>query len=472
MSAHYDVVVIGAGPGGYVAAIRAAQLGAKVAIVESRDSVGGTCLNVGCIPTKALVHSAWLLDHFKTAERFGVVARGVELDFGKAVRNKDRVVDGLVRGVGGLVKANGIELLHGTAQFVDGHTIAIGSDRVSFDSCIVATGSVPARPPIPGIDDHRCVDSTGMLALEEQPRRVLVLGGGVIGCEFASIYASFGSEVTIVEMLPGLLGAEDRDAAAAMEKEFKRAKIAMQLGSRVERLVGAASGVTAHFTDTSGGAGSVEADIVLVATGRVPNVTSLNLEAAGVGYDPRAGIATNEEMRTNVSHIYAIGDCAGKWQLAHTASREGEVAAENAMGHPALVDYKAVPRVVYTNPEVAAVGLTEAQAREQYGDDVRVGTFPFAANSRAQIYGDAAGFVKVIYEDRWHELLGVVMVGGHVSDLITGGVIALEAESTVETLAHSIQAHPTLAESIKEAALDAMGQVVHMPPKRRAPARV
>lgn len=467
MSAHYDVVVIGAGPGGYVAAIRAAQLGAKVAVVDGREGPGGTCLNVGCIPTKALVYSAWLLDHLKKAEQFGVMASDVELDFGKAARNKNKVVEGLVRGVGGLLKANGVDYLNGTAQFIDANTVSVNGDSITFDKAIVATGSLPARPPIPGIDDSRCIDSTGMLALEEQPRRVLVLGGGVIGCEFASIYASFGSEVTVVEMLPALIAMEDADAGKALEKELKRRKVTLQLGSKVEKLEGAASGVTAHYTDAKGNAGSVEADIVLVSTGRVPNVTGLNLEAAGVSYDPRAGIATNEEMRTNVSHIYAVGDCAGKWQLAHTASREGEVAAENAMGHSALVDYKAVPRVVYTEPEIAAVGLTEAQAREQYGDDVRVGQFPFAANSRAQIYGDTTGFVKVIYEDRWHELLGVVMVGGHVSDMISAGVVAIEAESTIETLAFSIQAHPTLAESIKEAALDALGQVVHMPPKRK-----
>lgn len=467
MSAHYDVMVIGAGPGGYVAAIRAAQLGGKVAIIDSREGAGGTCLNVGCIPTKALVHSAWLLDHIKKAETFGVMASSVELDFGKAVRNKDKIVQGLVRGVSGLVKANGVDYLHGTAQLIDANTVSVNGEAITFDKLIVASGSLPGRPPIPGIDDQRCVDSTGMLALETQPRRLLVLGGGVIGCEFASIYSSFASEVTIVEMAPSLIPMEDTDAAKALEKEMKRKKVTLHLGSKVERLEGTASGVTAHFTDSNGSAGSVEADIVLVSTGRVPNVKELNLEAAGVSYDPRAGIATNEEMRTNVSHIFAIGDCAGKWQLAHTASREGEVAAENAMGHHALVDYKAVPRVVYTDPEIAAVGLTETQAREQYGDDVRIGTFPFAANSRAQIYGDTAGFVKVIYEERWHELLGVVMVGGHVSDMISAGVIALEAESTVETVAHSIQAHPTLAESIKEAALDALGQVIHMPPKRK-----
>lgn len=470
MSAQYDVLVIGAGPGGYVAAIRAAQLGASVAIVDSREGAGGTCLNVGCIPTKAWVHSAWLLDHMRKAEQFGVMASGIELDFGRAVRNKNKVVESLVKGVTGLVKANGIDFLHGTAKFVDASTVEIDGDRVTFTSAIVASGSQPAMPPIPGIDDARCVDSTGLLAVEERPARLLVLGGGVIGCEFASIFASFGTEVTLVEMLPGLIAAEDADASKALEKEFKGKKITMHLGAKVERIEGATGGVTAHFTSATG-SGSVEADIVLVATGRTPNVNSLGLEAAGVNFDPRVGIGVNEEMRTNVSNIFAIGDCAGRYQLAHTASREGEVAAENALGHRALIDYKAVPRVVYTDPEVAAVGLTEPQAREQYGDDVRVGQFPFAANARAQIYGDRAGFVKVIWEERYHELLGVVMVGSHVSDMISAGVNALEAESTVETIAHSIQAHPTLAESIKEAALDAMGQVVHMPPKRKVAAK-
>jgi dihydrolipoamide dehydrogenase len=472
MSAHYDIVVIGGGPGGYVAAIRAAQLGATVALVDRRGNVGGTCLNVGCIPTKAWVHSAWLLRQFQHAEDFGVAASGVELDFARANRHKDKVVQQLVRGVGGLVKANGVDFLPGTAQFVDANTLSVDGDAVTFDSAIVATGSAPTRPPIPGIDDSRCVDSTGLLALEQLPKRLVVLGGGVIGSEFASIFNTFGVEVTVIEMLPKLLGKEDEGASAALLKEFKGRKVAVHLDSRVERLEGTVSGVTAHFSGPSG-AGSVEADIVLVSTGRAPVVDGLNLEAAGVAYDPRAGISTDEHMRTNVGNIYAIGDVAGKWQLAHTASREGEVAAENALGHEASVDYKAVPRVVYTDPEIAAVGLTEEQAREQYGDDVRVGSFPFAANSRAAIYGERTGFVKTIHESRYGELLGVVMVGGHVADMIAAGVVALEAESTIETIAYSIQAHPTLAESIKEAALDAMGQVIHMPPARKpAPAAV
>lgn len=473
MSAHYDVVVIGAGPGGYVAAIRAAQLGASVAVIDRRGNTGGTCLNVGCIPTKAWVQSAYLLKHMRHADEFGVLASNVEFDFARANRHKDKVVQQLVRGVGGLVKANGVDFLSGTAQFVDSTTISIEGDQITFGSAIIASGSAPMRPPIPGIDDSRCIDSTGMLALEQLPARVVVLGGGVIGCEFASIFNMFGSEVTIIEMMPNLIGREDAAAAATLTKEFKSAGIGVHLGSRVDRLEGRTSGVTAHYIGPDGTAGSVEADIVLVSTGRAPVVDGLNLEAAGVSFDPRAGIATDEHMRTNVANIYAVGDCAGKWQLAHTASREGEVAAENALGHEASVDYKAVPRVVYTDPEIAAVGLTEEEAREQYGDDIRVGSFPFAANSRAVIYGERTGFVKVIYEAHYGELLGVVMVGAHVSDMISAGVNAIEAESTIETIAYSIQAHPTLAESIKEAALDAMGQVIHMPPARpRAAASV
>ena len=465
MSAHYDVVVIGAGPGGYVASIRAAQLGAKVALLDERGNTGGTCLNVGCIPTKAWVHSAWLLRQLQHSADFGVVAENVSLDFPRASRHKEKVVQQLVRGVGGLVKANGVDFIPGRGQFVDASTISVEGDSITFDTAIVATGSAPTRPPIPGIDDSRCVDSTGLLEVEQVPKRLLVLGGGVIGCEFASIFQTFGSEVTIIEMLPHLIAMEDEEACKALEKELKGRKVNLQLDSRVERLEGSASGVTAHYSGSKG-SGSIEADLVLVATGRAPSVSGLNLEAAGVEYDPRKGISTDDTMRTNVPNIYAIGDCAGKYQLAHTASREGEVAAENALGHEAHVDYKAVPRVVYTDPEIAAVGLTEAQAREQYGEDARVGRFPFAANSRAAIYGERTGFVKVIYEARYGELLGVVMVGGHVSDMISAGVNALEAESTIETVAYSIQAHPTLAESIKEAALDAMGQVIHMPPAR------
>lgn len=470
----YDLVVIGAGPGGYVAAIRAAQLGANVAVIE-RENVGGTCLNVGCIPTKAWVHSAYLLKQAKHAGEFGVELSSVNFDFARAGRHKQKVVDQLVRGVGGLVKANGVDLITGEAAFVDSNTLSVGGDQLRFNSVIIATGSHPTRPPaaaIPGIDDGRCLDSTGLLALETLPQRLLVLGGGVIGCEFASIFNEFGSEVTIMEMLPRLVAMEDESASAALTKEFKARKIAVHTDSKVERLEAAGSGVTAHF---SGGAGasSVEADIVLVATGRAPTVSGLNLEAAGVSYDPRTGITTDDQMRTNVPHIFAIGDVAGHYQLAHTASREGEIAAENALGHEAHISYKAVPRVVYTDPEIAAVGLTEEQARAQYGDSVHIGQFPFAANSRAAIYGERTGFVKVIYEAQYGELLGVVMVGSHVSDMISAGVNSLEAESTIETLAYSIQAHPTLAESIKEAALDALGQVIHMPPSRpRATANV
>jgi dihydrolipoamide dehydrogenase len=462
----YDVVVIGAGPGGYVAAIRAAQLGANVAVVE-KGTVGGTCLNVGCIPTKTWVHSAHVLKMARHGEQFGVLADGVSFDLGRANRHKEKVVSQMTKGVGGLLKANGVDLLEGTAQFEDANTLSVDGDRIGFANAVVATGSYPTRLPVEGADDSRCVDSTGLLAVEEMPKRLLVVGGGVIGCEFASIFAEFGSEVALVEFLPGLVMNEDPDATKALEKSLKAKGVQIHTGVGIDRFQGSASGVTGYF-----GEASFEADIVLIATGRAPMVEGLNLEAAGVQYDPKKGIAVDEHMRTNVSNIYAIGDCAGKFQLAHTASREGEVAVENALGHEVAVDYKAVPRVVYTDPEIAAVGLTEAQAREEYGDDLQVGTFPFAANSRSATYGERDGFVKVISEPRYGELLGVTMVGAHVSDMLSAGVIALDAECTVETVAFSIQAHPTLAEAIKEAALDAMGQVIYMPPTKRPRATV
>lgn len=461
----YDVVVIGAGPGGYVAGIRAAQLGGKVAVID-RAWAGGTCLNVGCIPTKCWVHSASVLHTVKDADRFGVVVGGdVSVDMGKANRHKEKVVKTMVGGVEGLLKANGVDFLRGTAQFVDATTLTVDGDRIGFKSAIIATGSAPVRPPIPGIDDSRCIDSTGILALTEIPKRLLVLGGGVIGCEFASIFAQFGSEVALVEMLPSLVINEEPEASKALTKEMGSLGVAIHTDSRCERIEGGKAGITAYFSGPKGEQ-SFEADYILVATGRAPVVDGLNLEGLGVEFDQRSGIATDAAMRTNVPNVFAIGDVAGKFQLAHTASREGEVAAENALGHPATVDYRAVPRVVYTAPEIAAVGLTEAQAREEYGDDVQVGSFPFSANSRAATYGDRTGFVKVVTEARYGELLGVTMVGNHVSDMISAGVVGIEAESTVETIAYSIQAHPTLAEALKEAALDAMGQVVHMPPKR------
>ncbi len=460
-----DVAVLGGGPAGYTAAIRAAQLGGKVVCIEQEPDLGGTCLRVGCIPTKAWVQSAHALhDARETFARLGVVVSEPQLDFSVAAEWKTAVVKQMTGGVASLFKANGVEWAKGTGRFTSPTSIAVGGgESVDFRSAIVATGSYPLRPPIPGLDSPRCVDSTGLLAQTEVPRRLVVLGGGIIGCEFASIFERFGSTVTIVEMLPTLIPQEDADAAKELQKAFKRRGIAVHLGKQCTAVEDGDDGLVVHFGEEE----TVEADLMLVSVGRAPFVQSLGLDEIGVPTDPRAGIATDDHMRTAVPNIFAAGDVAGRWQLAHTAFREGEIAAENAMGHDAALGAPAVPRPIYTDPEIAGVGLTEAQARERYGDAVAVGMFPWVANARAVMSGATTGWVKSIHETTYGELLGLVIVGPHATDLIEVGVVALDAESTVETVADGIAPHPTLSEAIKEAGLVALGRAIHLPPKRR-----
>ena len=463
-----DVAVLGGGPGGYTAAIRAAQLGAKTVCIEKEPELGGTCLRVGCIPTKAWVQTAFAIKEAEeTFAKLGVQVGEPHLDFGTANQWKDGVVKQMTGGVAQLFKANGVEWVKGAGRFKDANSIAVeGGEDVTFGSAVVATGSFPMRPPIEGLDSPRCVDSTGLLAQQELPKRLVVLGGGIIGCEFASIFNRFGSEVTIIEMLPSLIPQEDEDAAKELAKQFGRRNITLHLEKQCTKVEDSGSALTVHFGEGE----TVEADLMLVSVGRAPLVENLGLEEIGVELDRRKGIAADEHRRTTVEHIYAVGDCAGYWQLAHTAFREGEVAAENAMGHEAVVDNRGVPRPIYTDPEIASVGLTEQEAREQYGDDVEVGQFPWVANARAVMQNETTGWVKSIHESRYGELLGLVMVGPHVTDLIEAGVVALDAESTVETVADGMAAHPTLSEAIKEAGLVALGRAIHLPNRKRAPA--
>jgi dihydrolipoamide dehydrogenase len=476
MSMEVDVAVLGGGPGGYTAAIRAAQLGAKVACIEKEPELGGTCLRVGCVPTKAWVQTAFALKEAEESfAKFGVTVGEAKLDFAASNAWKAGVVKQMTSGVAGLFKANGVEWVKGAGTFKDANTIAVeGGEDVTFKSAIVATGSYPLRPPIDGLDSPRCVDSTGLLAQEQVPGRLVILGGGIIGCEFASIFQRFGSEVTIVEMLDSLIPQEDADAAKELKKQFEKRGIALQLGKQCTKVEDDGSQLTVHFgPPESEAAETVQADLMLVSVGRGPLVEGIGLEAAAVNFDRRSGIATDEHRRTSVPSIYAVGDCAGYWQLAHTAFREGEIAAENAMGHDAVFDNRAIPRPIYTDPEIAAVGLTEEQAREQYGDDVAVGQFPWIANARAVMQDETVGWVKSIHETRYGELLGLVMVGPHVTDMVEAGVVAIDAESTVETVADGIAPHPTLSEAIKEAGLVALGRAIHIPnrkPRAKAPA--
>src|ERR687895_1285534 len=325
-----DVAVLGGGPGGYTAAIRAAQLGAKAVCIEKEPELGGTCLRIGCIPTKAWVQTAFALKEAEeTFARLGVQVGEATLDLATANQWKDGVVKQMTGGVASLFKANGVEWVKGAGRFKDANTISVeGGEDVSFRHAVIATGSFPLRPPIEGLDSPRCVDSTGLLAQEQVPGRLVVLGGGIIGCEFASIFNRFGSEVTIIEMLPKLIPMEDDDAAKELAKQFQKRGIALQLEKQATKVEDSGSALTVHFGEGE----TVEADLMLVSVGRAPLVENLGLEEIGVELDRRRGIAADEHRRTTDDHIYAVGDCAGYWQLAHTAFREGEVAAENAMG--------------------------------------------------------------------------------------------------------------------------------------------
>ncbi len=464
----FDVAVLGGGPAGYTAAIRAAQLGARVACVEREAELGGTCLRVGCIPTKAWVSTAHALHAAKEIDpKLGVVTGEPTLDFAVANEWKAAVVKQMTGGVASLFKANNVTWFQGSGRFEDQRSIAFdkGDIGVSFSRAIVATGSFPIRPPIDGLDSPRCVDSTGLLAQTEVPKRLVVLGGGIIGCEFASIFERFGTEVTMIEMLDALIPQEDADATSELRKSFARRGIVVHLGKQCTKVEDTESGLLVHFGEGE----TTECDLMLVSVGRAPLVDGIGLEAAGVTFDPRSGIGTDAHRRTSVEHIYAAGDVAGYWQLAHTGFREGEIAAENATGHEAAMpESPAVPRPIYTDPEIAGVGLTEAEAAERFGaENIAVGRFPWVANARAVMTGETAGWVKSIHETTYGELVGVVIVGQHATDLIEAAVVALDAEATIETVADGMAPHPTLSEGLKEAGLVALGRAIHLPPRRR-----
>ena len=463
----FDVAVLGGGPAGYTAAIRAAQLGARVACVEREAELGGTCLRVGCIPTKAWVSTAHALHAAREVNpKLGVVGGEPELDFAQANEWKAQVSKQMTGGVASLFKANNVTWFQGSARFEDARSFAFdkGEIGLSFKSAIIATGSQPIMPPIPGLESPRCVDSTGLLAQTEVPRRLVVLGGGIIGCEFASIFERFGTEVTMIEMLETLIPQEDSDATSELRKSFARRGIVVHLGKQCTNVEDTGTGLVVHFGEGE----TVECDLMLVSVGRAPLVEGIGLEAAGVTFDPKQGVGTDDHRRTSVPHIYAAGDVAGYWQLAHTSFREGEVAAENATGHGAVIADPAVPRPIYTDPEIAGVGLTEAQAVERYGaENVVTGRFPWVANARAVMSGEAAGWVKTIHESSYGELIGVVIVGAHATDLIEAAVVALDAESTIETVADGMAAHPTLGEGFKIAGQVALGRAIDLPPRRR-----
>jgi len=464
MTIQTDIAILGGGPGGYVAALRAAQLGARVTLIEE-NKIGGVCLNVGCIPTKALLRSAEVYRTFLRAEAFGLRLEGrVMPDWAVIQSRKETIVRQLVEGVAKLLRRAGAQVIQGRGRFVAPRKLEVttsdGAERVEAKNVVIATGSRPVQLPLPGMGLPGVLDSTGALALEALPRQLLVVGGGVVGVEFADIFNAFGVEVTVVEMLDRLLPQMDADLGQALAWTMEQRGIRFHLNSRVTRVDAVEGGLRAVVVTPDDEEG-IEADRILVAVGRRPNVENLGLEAAGVRLD-KTGILVDAQMRTNVPSVYAIGDVTGGALLAHVAMRGGEVAVENALGHAATFDQKTIPWCVYTNPEVASVGLTEAQAREQ-GYDVRVGRFPLSANGKALTYGETDGFVKVVSEAHFDEVLGLHIVASHASDLIHEGGLALALEATLDELIATVHAHPTLSEAVREAALETRGGALHLP---------
>jgi dihydrolipoamide dehydrogenase len=464
MNTQTGIAILGAGPGGYVAALRAAQLGAQVTVIEE-NALGGVCLNVGCIPTKALLRSAEVYRTFQRAEAFGLRLEGrVTPDWPAIQARKEHAVRQLVGGVGVLLRKAGVQVIQGRGRFVSPQSLEVtsanGTQQVQAQSVVVATGSQPVRLPLPGMSLPGVIDSTGALGLAELPKRILIIGGGVIGVEFADIFAAFGVDVTIVEMLGSLLPLMDADLGAALAWTMGNRGIKIHVNSRAARLEEGTGGLRAVIATPTGEL-SIEADRVLVAVGRRPNLEDLGLETAGVG-TVKSGIPVDTRMQTNVQGIYAIGDVTGGIQLAHVASQGGEVAVENALGHSSTLDLKTIPSAVFTDPEIASVGLTEAQAREQ-GYDVRVGRFPLSASGKALTYGEKDGFVKVVSGARYGEILGMHIVAPHASDLIHEAGLALALEATLDELAGTVHGHPTLGEAVREAALAVRGDAIHLP---------
>jgi dihydrolipoamide dehydrogenase len=461
------VLVVGGGPGGYVAAIRAAQLGAKVTLIE-KEHLGGTCLNIGCIPTKCLLHSAELIDQIKSQSAdIGVKVSGVEVDFPQVMAHKNAVSKKLTGGVAGLLKLNKVATVDGTAAFTAPKTLEVtksdGSrETMTADAVIVATGSVNSQPPIPGLKENpNCIDSTGALSLEKLPKSMVVIGGGVIGLELACAYAAFGTKITVVEALDHMLPMLDGDLTKIGVAHMKKMGMEFHLECPVQSVEASSAGAKVVCKTKAGETVAFEAEKVLLAIGRRANTAALNLEAGKLNND-RGRIVVNDKMETSVPGVYAIGDCVlGYAQLAHTASAMGEVAAENSMGLSAVYDEKTNPTCVYIEPEAASVGLTEEQAKAK-GIDYVVGKFPMVANGKALILNGGEGVVKIIADRKYKEVLGMHIIGPRATDLIAEGALAIRLECTVDELISTIHSHPTVTEAMREAALNVEKRSIHI----------
>ena len=458
-----NLAIIGGGPAGYVGAIRGAQLGANVFLFE-KEEVGGTCLNVGCIPTKVLTSAAHTFSMFKRADQFGLKISDVSLDLPQLMRRKQATVRKLVTGVKYLLKSNGVNLIDGTAKFFDRNTIEIEKkdktkEKIRADCILIATGSVPIKLPIPGIDSPGVIGSTEALTIEEIPEEFLIIGAGAIGCEFASIYHTFGSKVTIVEMLPQILPMEDEEIALDLKRLWEKASVKIYTGSKVTQITSGPDGKKIVSIATSEKEIEVKADKILVSVGRKANLNGLAVENIELGLE-KGNIVVDEYLRTSIPNIYAAGDCIGGYLLAHVASMEAEAAVENALGKNIKMDYLSVPRCTFTYPEIASVGLTEKEAKDK-GIKTKTGKFPFIANGRALAENEPEGLVKII-SDESGKIIGAHIIGNRATDLIAELTLAIKMQARAEDIIETIHAHPTLPEAIREAVLKLEGRPIHI----------
>jgi len=461
------IAVIGGGPAGYVAALRASQLGAEVTLVE-KDELGGTCLNRGCIPTKALLKSMEVYRMIKKAGEFGITCGEPVLDYKKAVDRKNTIVVQLISGVKHLLRSSNVKLIQGSAQFIDPHTLIVktarGEHSITADKFIIATGSRPAILPIAGIERKGVLTSDEALTIQKPPQSMVIIGGGVIGVEFATIFASAGTKVTIIEMMPRLIPSVDEEIANYLLQSFLKQGISVYLSSKVQAIKDGGKDKIVEFTDEKGRPSQISGEKVLISVGRKANIEGVGLEEIGVKTE-KGSIKVNKFMQTNLSHIYAAGDVTGGVQLAHVAFEEGKVASQNCMDKRVEINCRVVPNCIFTYPEVASVGMTEKQAI-QLGYSIKIGRFPFIANGKALTINESHGLVKIIADTRYDEVLGVHILGPHASDLIHEVALAIKLKATLEEIATTIHAHPTLAEAVQEAALDANKLALHIPKKQ------
>ena len=464
----FDVTVIGSGPGGYVAAIRCAQLGLKTAIIEKYPTMGGTCLNVGCIPSKALLDSS---EHFENAKHsfanHGIIIDEPKADLARMIARKNEVVDQTTKGITFLMDKNKITVFEGVGSFESSTQVKVtkndgSSEVIDSKYIIIATGSKPSSLPFITLDKERVITSTEALSLKEIPKHLVVIGGGVIGLELGSVYKRLGSEVTVVEFMDKIIPTMDGALSKELNKVLRKQGMKFMLSTAVQAVERNGDTVKVTAKDKKGEEVVVEGDYVLVSVGRKPYTDGLSVEKAGVDLDERGRVKTNEHLQTNVSNIYAIGDVVAGAMLAHKASEEGVLVAEQLAGQKPHIDYNLIPGVVYTWPEVAAVGKTEEQLKAE-GVAIKVGNFPMRALGRSRASGDVDGFIKIIADEKTDEVLGVHMIGARAADMIAAAVTAMEFRASAEDIARMSHAHPTFAEAIKEAALDATGKIaLHM----------